>query len=61
GELCGQSLWEDWNTRKEIISDIIDLPNKPEERLTLVQERINHYIYVPTRKGTLSIANYICR
>ncbi|XP_020418519.1 uncharacterized protein LOC109948949 isoform X2 [Prunus persica] len=65
GEFCGQSLWEDWNTRKETISDIIDLPNKPEERLTLVQqeplEKGSTITYVPTRKGTLSIANYLCR
>lgn len=64
GEFCGQSLCEDWNTRKETRSDIIDLPNKPEERLKLLQEPLEKgstIIYVPTRKGTLSIANYLCR
>ncbi|KAM1802118.1 hypothetical protein ACFX11_033628 [Malus domestica] len=64
GEFLRQTVRDDWNTRKETRSNITDLPNKPEERLRLVQEPLQKgstIIYVPTRKGTLSIANYLCR
>lgn len=64
GEFLRQTVRDDWNSRKETRSNITDLPNKPEERLRLVQEPLQKgstIIYVPTRKGTLSIANYLCR
>ncbi|XP_004302399.1 PREDICTED: ATP-dependent DNA helicase Q-like SIM isoform X1 [Fragaria vesca subsp. vesca] len=64
GEFCGLPLCEDMNTRKETTSDVLELPNQPEERLRFLQqplEKGSTIIYVPTRKQTLKIATYLCR
>ncbi|KAF7805099.1 ATP-dependent DNA helicase Q-like SIM [Senna tora] len=58
GEFCGQPPQKDWE-----LSEIVDPPKKPEERLKLLKEPLEQgptIIYVPTRKGTLSIAKYLC-
>ncbi|KAL5786819.1 hypothetical protein ACOSQ2_009211 [Xanthoceras sorbifolium] len=50
-----------WNTYGS--SEINDPPDKPKERLKLLQEPLEQgptIIYVPTRKETLSIAKYLC-
>ncbi|MBA0619017.1 hypothetical protein Godav_028272 [Gossypium davidsonii] len=62
GEFSGQVHCEEWNSNGSI--EKIDPPNKPEERLRLLQEPLEQgptIIYVPTRKETLSIAKYLCK
>ncbi|KAK8712518.1 hypothetical protein V6N13_147757 [Hibiscus sabdariffa] len=62
GEFGGQVLCEELNSHGP--SETIDPPNKPEERLRILQEPLERgptIIYVPTRKGTLSIAKYLCK
>ncbi|XWS42390.1 hypothetical protein CRYUN_Cryun16bG0010400 [Craigia yunnanensis] len=62
GEFCGQAHSEEWNSSG--LFETIDPPNKPEERLRLLQEPLEQgptIIYVPTRKETLSIAKYLCK
>ncbi|XP_052480031.1 ATP-dependent DNA helicase Q-like SIM [Gossypium raimondii] len=62
GEFSGQVHCEEWNSHGSI--EKIDPPNKPEERLRLLQEPLEQgptIIYVPTRKETLSIAKYLCK
>ena len=64
GEFCGLPLCEDMNSRKETTSEVLELPNQPEERLRFLQqplEKGSTIIYVPTRKQTLKIATYLCR
>ncbi|KAK7820090.1 atp-dependent dna helicase q-like sim [Quercus suber] len=61
GEFCGQSSWEEGDMRG--ISETIDPPSKPEERLRLLHEPLEQgptIIYVPTRKETLKIAKFLC-
>ncbi|XVF57499.1 hypothetical protein PTKIN_Ptkin06aG0210200 [Pterospermum kingtungense] len=61
GEFCGQAYCEEWNSSGSF--ETIDPPNKPEERLRLLQEPLEEgptIIYVCTRKETLSIAKYLC-
>ncbi|KAF5740043.1 hypothetical protein HS088_TW11G00106 [Tripterygium wilfordii] len=62
GEFCGESPSKDMDICGS--SELIDPPNKLEERLKLLQEPLecgSTIIYVPTRKETLSIAKYLCR
>ncbi|XVF31366.1 hypothetical protein REPUB_Repub16aG0139600 [Reevesia pubescens] len=62
GEFCGQAHCEEWNSCGSL--ETVDPPNKPEERLRLLQEPLEQgptIIYVPTRKETLSIAKYLCK
>ncbi|KAK8589271.1 hypothetical protein V6N12_023673 [Hibiscus sabdariffa] len=62
GEFGGQVLCEEWNSHGP--PETIDPPNKPEERLRILQEPLERgptIIYVPTRKETLSIAKYLCK
>ncbi|KAL4351311.1 hypothetical protein GQ457_06G020920 [Hibiscus cannabinus] len=62
GEFGGQVLCEELNSHGP--SETIDPPNKPEERLRILQEPLERgptIIYVPTRKETLSIAKYLCK
>ncbi|KAA3472653.1 ATP-dependent DNA helicase Q-like SIM [Gossypium australe] len=62
GEFSGQVHCKEWNSHGSI--ETIDPPNKPEERLRLLQEPLEQgptIIYVPTRKETLSIAKYLCK
>ena len=45
------------------LSETIDPPSKPEERLRLLHEPLEQgptIIYVPTRKETLKIAKFLC-
>ncbi|XVE63048.1 hypothetical protein DITRI_Ditri06bG0168500 [Diplodiscus trichospermus] len=54
--------YEEWNSHGSF--ETIDPPNKPEERLKLLQEPLEQgptIIYVPTRKETLGIAKYLCK
>ncbi|KAK4273443.1 hypothetical protein QN277_021845 [Acacia crassicarpa] len=58
GEFCGQPSQKEWK-----LSEIVDPPNKSEERLRLLKEPLERgptIIYVPTRKETLNIAKYLC-
>ncbi|KAI4301771.1 hypothetical protein L6164_035018 [Bauhinia variegata] len=57
GEFCvqPQNVWK--------LCDIVDPPKRPEERLRLRKEPLEHgptIIYVPTRKETMRIAKYLC-
>ncbi|GMI65368.1 RECQ helicase SIM [Hibiscus trionum] len=64
GEFGGQVLREEWNSHVPSETETIDPPNKPEERLRILQEPLERgptIIYVPTRKETLSIAKYLCK
>ncbi|XP_048226180.1 ATP-dependent DNA helicase Q-like SIM isoform X2 [Ricinus communis] len=61
GEFCGQSPCNDWDVHK--LPKTVDPPCAAEERLKLLQEPLREgptIIYVPTRKETLRIANYLC-
>lgn len=61
GEFYGQSSWEEGDMRG--LSETIDPPSKPEERLRLLHEPLEQgptIIYVPTRKETLKIAKFLC-
>ncbi|OMP03312.1 hypothetical protein COLO4_10505 [Corchorus olitorius] len=62
GEFSGQPHIEEWDLRGSV--ETIDPPNKPEERLRLLQEPLEEgptIIYVPTRKETVNIANFLCK
>ncbi|XP_059438054.1 ATP-dependent DNA helicase Q-like SIM [Corylus avellana] len=61
GEFSGQSPPACWDLGG--LSETIDPPNKPEERLRLLREPLEQgltIIYVPTRKETLRITKYLC-
>ncbi|KAM3704815.1 hypothetical protein ACJW31_03G034300 [Castanea mollissima] len=60
GEFNGESSWEEGDMRG--LSETIDPPSKPEERLRLLHEPLEQgptIIYVPTRKETLRIAKFL--
>ncbi|XP_022719419.1 ATP-dependent DNA helicase Q-like SIM isoform X2 [Durio zibethinus] len=62
GEFCGQAYSEERDSHGSF--ETIEPPNKPEERLRLLQEPLEQgptIIYVPTRKETLSIVKYLCK
>jgi hypothetical protein len=62
GEFSGQSPPACWDLGG--VSETIDPPNRPEERLRLLHEPLEQgltIIYVPTRKETLSITKYLSR
>ncbi|XP_058002817.1 ATP-dependent DNA helicase Q-like SIM isoform X2 [Hevea brasiliensis] len=61
GEFCGESPHKDWEMSG--LAETIDASSTAEKRLALLQEPLEEgptIIYVPTRKETLSIANYLC-
>ncbi|KAK3200246.1 hypothetical protein Dsin_023661 [Dipteronia sinensis] len=61
GGFNGHSPCQYWNTYGS--SEINDPPDKPNERLKILQEPLEQgltIIYVPTRKETLRIAKHLC-
>ncbi|XP_019452258.1 PREDICTED: ATP-dependent DNA helicase Q-like SIM isoform X1 [Lupinus angustifolius] len=59
GEFCAQPPPNEWES-----SEIIDPPKKPGGRLRILKEPVQKgptIIYVPTRKETVKIANYLCK
>ncbi|KAE9589590.1 putative DNA helicase [Lupinus albus] len=59
GEFCAQPPPNGWES-----SEIIDPPKKPGGRLRILKETVQKgptIIYVPTRKETVKIANYLCK
>lgn len=62
GEFYGHSPSEDWDICGS--SRITVPPDKLEERVQIMQEPLEQgptIIYVPTRKETLRITEYLCR
>ncbi|CAL0320970.1 unnamed protein product [Lupinus luteus] len=59
GEFCAQPPPNEWES-----SEIINPPKKPGGRLRILKEPVQKgptIIYVPTRKETVKIANYLCK